>query len=233
MIQLAKKIFWAGQRPAVCDCGKNISKTRWRHWRKHWNVRRIPIKVGIWFHSLSLPAFVVAMAFSIAGTKIVQKMWEGPCSKGVWPCVDPWDVVRLRTSSSSWNVPEKSGPHSKLFFFLIRKETGTLTVPVEFKPFVPAETLRACALIGLHLMAAEGEAGSSGSQSPVLGDMWSKVAHKAQLGTATDTFSLDKSSPITCKVRFFTLCPQKSDEETPSLSHHDSSLLLEDWAGNA
>ena len=33
------------------------------------------------------------------------------------------------------------------------------------------ETLTACALIFLHLLAAEGEAGSSGSQSPDLGDM--------------------------------------------------------------
>ena len=39
-------------------------------------------------------------------------------------------------------------------------------------PFVSAETLKACALIGLHLMAAGGDAGSSGSQSPDLGDMW-------------------------------------------------------------
>ena len=39
-------------------------------------------------------------------------------------------------------------------------------------PYVSAETLKACALIGLHLLAAEGEEGSSGSQSPDLGDMW-------------------------------------------------------------
>ena len=38
--------------------------------------------------------------------------------------------------------------------------------------FVFAETLKACALIGLHLLAAEGEPGSGGSQSPYLGDMW-------------------------------------------------------------
>ena len=38
---------------------------------------------------------------------------------------------------------------------------------------VPAETLKACALTGLLLKAAEGEAGSRGSQSPPdLGDMW-------------------------------------------------------------
>ena len=40
-----------------------------------------------------------------------------------------------------------------------------------FKPFVSTETLKACALIGLHLLAAEGEAGSSDSQSPDLGGM--------------------------------------------------------------
>ena len=39
-------------------------------------------------------------------------------------------------------------------------------------PYVFAETLKACALIGLHLLAAEGEEGSSGGQSLDLGDMW-------------------------------------------------------------
>ena len=43
---------------------------------------------------------------------------------------------------------------------------------VSSNPFVSAETLKARALIGLHLLAAESEAGSSGSQSPDLGDMW-------------------------------------------------------------
>ena len=43
---------------------------------------------------------------------------------------------------------------------------------VSFRPFASAETLKACALTGLHLLAAEGEAGSSGNQSPDLGDMW-------------------------------------------------------------
>ena len=37
---------------------------------------------------------------------------------------------------------------------------------------VSAKTLKACALIGLHLLAAEGEGGSSGRQSPDLGDIW-------------------------------------------------------------
>ena len=32
--------------------------------------------------------------------------------------------------------------------------------------------LKVCALIGLHFLAVEGEVGSSGSQAPDLGDMW-------------------------------------------------------------
>ena len=44
----------------------------------------------------------------------------------------------------------KYGPHSELFFFLIRKEPAALTQAVPFKPVVFAEKLKACALIGLH-----------------------------------------------------------------------------------
>ena len=38
---------------------------------------RMPTGFGIWFHSFSLPAFVVAMALSIAGAENLQRMWEG------------------------------------------------------------------------------------------------------------------------------------------------------------
>ena len=37
MIQLAKKISKAEQKP-VRKCGKNISKTRSRHWRRRWKA---------------------------------------------------------------------------------------------------------------------------------------------------------------------------------------------------
>ena len=74
--------------------------------------------------------------------------------------LDPWGVVGLRASSSVRDVPGKYGPHGELFFFLIKKEPFALTKAVDFKPFVPAETRKACALIGAHLMAAGGESGS-------------------------------------------------------------------------
>ena len=129
MIQLAKKISWAEQELAWI-CRKNISKTRlWR-----WHLEN-PTGVGIWFHSVLLPAFVVAMACSIAGAEILQKMWEGPHREGVWLWLDTWDVVRLRTSSSYRNDPVKYGPHSELLLFLIRKEPVALRWAVLFEPF--------------------------------------------------------------------------------------------------
>ena len=65
-----------------------------------------------------------------------------------------------------------------------RKELVALAQAVPFEPFVSAETLKASALVGLHYLAADGEAGSSGCQSPeeTCGDT---VARKALTGTAT------------------------------------------------
>ena len=54
----------------------------------------------------------------------------------------------------------------------IKKEPMVASNDVSSNPFVSAETLEACALVGLHLLAAEGDAGSCGGQSPDLGDMW-------------------------------------------------------------
>ena len=93
-------------------------------------------------------------------------MWERQFWEGVWPYLDPWDSVRLRTASTHWNVPGKYGPHGELFFFLIKKEQVVASSEVLPNPCVSAETLKACALNGLHLLATEGEDGSSGRQSP-------------------------------------------------------------------
>ena len=76
-----------------------------------------------------------SVAVSVAGAEILQKMWEGPCWEGVWPFLDPWDVVGLRTAASVWNVPGMYGPHGELFFFVIKKDPFALTRTVEFRPF--------------------------------------------------------------------------------------------------
>ena len=43
-------------------------------------------------------------------------------------------------------------PHTARFFFFIRKEPVALTKAVPFKLFLSTESLKACALIGLHLL---------------------------------------------------------------------------------
>ena len=80
--------------------------------------------------------------------------------------------MRLRTASTHWNVPRKYGPHGELYFFVIYKEQVVASNEMLPNPFVSAETLKACALIGLRLLVAEGEDGSSGCPSPDLGNMW-------------------------------------------------------------
>ena len=64
------------------------------------------------------------------------------------------------------------GRMASSFCFFVKKEAVAFSNEVPFKPVVPVDTLKACALIGLHILAGEGEAGSSGSLSLDLGDMW-------------------------------------------------------------
>ena len=68
------------------------------------------------------PPSVFAIALSVAGAKILQKKNGKAHREGVWPYLDPWDVVLFRTSSSVWNVLGKYRPHGELFFFLIKKD---------------------------------------------------------------------------------------------------------------
>ena len=146
------------------------TKTRLELWEEH-----LKDPVAALEKALNCPGIrLLGLAF---GSKLrVASLWvprfckicgKGPIGKA--SCLDPWDSVRLRTASTFWNVPGKYGPHGELFV-LLHQEAFSNKVP--FKPVVPAEMLKACALmIGLHLLAAEGEAGSSGRQFPDLGDM--------------------------------------------------------------
>ena len=51
---------------------------------------------------------------------------EGSSWEGMWPFLDPWDVVGLRTTASVWNVPKEYGPYSELFFFLFEEGADNL-----------------------------------------------------------------------------------------------------------
>ena len=72
------------------------------------------------------------------------------------------------------------GHTASLYVFLIRKEPVALTKAVPSNPFcLYRKRSKACALIGPHFLAAEGEAGSSGSLSPDLRDMWRQGCSKS------------------------------------------------------
>ena len=77
--------------------------------------------------------------------------------------------MRLRTTATQWNVPGRYGPYGELFFFLLKKEPMVLRELVRFGPSIPIEAVKACALVGLHMMAEEDswrtDSGSSFSSS--------------------------------------------------------------------
>ena len=52
----------------------------------------------------------------------------------LWPFLDAWDSVRLRTTSTQWNVPVRYGPYGELFFFLLEKEPMVLRELIRLGP---------------------------------------------------------------------------------------------------
>ena len=65
-------------------------------------------------------------------------------------------------------------------------------------PCVSAEMLKACALIGLHLLAADYEMGSSGSQSRDLGDLWTYGCPKSPMWSSPCSASVTSGDDEEC-----------------------------------
>ena len=40
------------------------------------------------------------------------------------PFLDPWNVVGMRTTASSWNIPRKYGPHGKALLLPHKERAG-------------------------------------------------------------------------------------------------------------
>ena len=56
----------------------------------------------------------------------------------LWPFLDAWDSVRLRTTTKQWNVPGRYGPYGELFFLLVKEPMKLLLLLMQKKPtFVP------------------------------------------------------------------------------------------------
>ena len=72
--------------------------------------------------------------------------------------------MRLRTASTHGNVPREvwAGRRALFLHHKGRKKQEVASNEVLPNPYVSAEKLKACALIGLHLLAADDEVGSSG-----------------------------------------------------------------------
>ena len=91
-----------------------------------------------------MPECLVEGCLAKAGVGFLQSVWERSFWECVWPCLDPWDSVRLRTASTCWNVSGKCGPYGELFFFLPKKEPVVASDDEASNPCVSAETLKAC-----------------------------------------------------------------------------------------
>ena len=141
---------------------------------------------------------------------------------------------RSLPSKSFWNrskevrIPdwEKYGPHSELLFFLMRKEAVVFSNEVPFKPVVRADTLKACAQLCLHLLAAESEAGSSGSQSPNLGDMWRHSCPKSPEWISSCSAS---ETSLGCEVYEHNNACRAIEVIGQDWSSEVVALFLEDW----
>ena len=96
MTQNAKTTFWE-EIKRDWNCGKSTSKTQL------WHCGELVLRLTIG------PRPVVQVAFGREGSGMVPQMWKMPLWEIVWPSLDPWNSVRLRTASTHWNVPVKYG----------------------------------------------------------------------------------------------------------------------------
>ena len=139
MIQLAKKISWAEQKPPGfvgrtsqrpnCSFGKSVKLLG----------KRIPFSAGFWFVACCCQSWWLHGLQYCGREDFPKDVGRAPYWEGVWPCLDPWDVVRLRTSCSCWNVLGEYGKPSELFLFLIKRKPVAVTKAVLFKPVVLAQ----------------------------------------------------------------------------------------------
>ena len=105
------------------------------------------------------------------GSGMVPEMWDKPLCESVWPYLDPWDSVRLRTAFHALECSEDVwGAWRALLLPFLKKESMVVSELVELGPWIPAETVKACALIGLHMMAEENTLRLDGDSSPEPGD---------------------------------------------------------------
>ena len=107
---------------------------------------------------------MVAMTCGRWGSGPTLPLWE----EVLWPFLVAWDSVRLRTACTQWNFPGSMGRMASSSFFW-GGSRGSSVSWFGFGPCISAGKVKACALIGLHMMAEENswrsDSGSSVSSS--------------------------------------------------------------------
>ena len=93
----------------------------------------------------------VAMTGDGVVSGLILPLWE----EVLWPFLDAWDSVRLRTTSTQWNVPGRYGVRRASSFSLGRKSRWPSGSWFRFGASIPVRSSEACALVGLHMMAEE------------------------------------------------------------------------------
>ena len=144
---------------------KSTSKIQLLPWTKPESAWKISIKVG------SRPCGSKAAMTSDRVSDLMLPL----CEEVLWAFLDAWDRVRLRTTSSQWNVPGRYGPYCELFFFLSKKEPMVLRELVRFGPSIPVEAVKACAMVGLHMMA---EVSASRARYTNTSSIWKYQLHR-------------------------------------------------------
>ena len=94
--------------------GRN--KTRLELWERHLKDPIVALDKALkcvenqyrgWLLDRDLSWNWSSMACGREGSGMVPKMWDKPLWEGVWPYLDPWDTVRLRTASTHWTACSK------------------------------------------------------------------------------------------------------------------------------
>ena len=116
------------------------------------------------------------------GAKDVERAFVG---KGFRPVLIRGTVCVCTQHPRIGNVPGKYGRHGELFFFLLMKEPTVIFELVEFGPCFSAETVKTCALIGLHMTAEENALRSDSDSSPDPREIWRYGCPKVRFGATT------------------------------------------------
>ena len=133
---------------------------------------------------------------------LMLQLWE----EVLWPFLDAWDSVRLRTTSTQWNVPRRYGPYGELFFFLMEKEPMVLRelvrlVPsiwphgeflfllVQKKPAVVPDSEAFNSFIGDGLLVPELKGGSEASDDDQADNMSNEALYVIGLHGSVDNLS--------------------------------------------